>query len=101
MNKSLKGVQVCRGALQVNHLLFAYDSLIFYKVESSSSLWLPEILKEYALALGQCINLEKSAMIFSKNVKREVQTEIESIWGSTTSQQYEKYLGLSPNHWEI
>lgn len=33
-------------------------------------------------------------MVLSNNVKGEVQAEIESIWRCTTSQQYDKYLGL-------
>lgn len=49
LNNSLKGIKVCRSALEVNHLLFANYSLIFYKANMPSSPKLLEILKDYEL----------------------------------------------------
>ncbi|XP_041011508.1 uncharacterized protein LOC121255312 [Juglans microcarpa x Juglans regia] len=38
----------------------------------------------------------KTSMVFSKNVDKDLQTEIMQLWGGSSTQQYEKYLGLPP-----
>ncbi|KAF5451602.1 hypothetical protein F2P56_026695 [Juglans regia] len=54
------------------------------------------LLDDYEKASGQCINKEKTSMVFSKNVDEGLKTEIMQLWGGSSTQQYEKYLGLPP-----
>lgn len=63
----------------VNHLLFANNSLIFYKATKLESKMLLSTLHTYALALGQCIYTDKTKKIFSKNVKVEARDEIMAL----------------------
>lgn len=55
-----------------------------------------KLLQECESALGQCINIDKTTMMFSKNITPATQTEIMAIWTNDTLKQYEKYLGLPP-----
>lgn len=48
LDKCLKGVRVCRGAPMINHLLFADNSLIFWKSNLETSQQLLDLLKKYA-----------------------------------------------------
>lgn len=73
LENSLQGIRVCRGAPSMNHPLFADDSLIFCKADSLSSQKILNIISQYAKALGQCINTEKTTMVFSRNAKREIE----------------------------
>lgn len=91
--KSLIGIKVCRGAPSVYHLLFTNNNLIFCKAGNVSSQQVLNLLNWYAQASGQCINTDKTTMVFSKNVKRDVKEEIMARWGYWDTK-YEKYLGL-------
>ena len=41
------GVRVCQGAPSINHLLFADDSLLLFKIESGSAEYLQNIISLY------------------------------------------------------
>lgn len=60
----------------MNHLLFADDNLIFCKVDNTSIYYLQDVLNQYARDSEQYINIEKTIMIFSQNVRREVKDEV-------------------------
>ena len=61
------GVRICPTAPVVSHLLFADDSVLLLKAKREEAEALREILDLYESCSGQCINLEKSAIMFSKN----------------------------------
>lgn len=96
MEKSLKGISVCQGAPIINHLLFADDSLIFWEATIEASNSLLKILDEYAHAFSQCINIDKTSMVFSRNVKDVDKSQISTMWSYCEMKQCEKYLGLLP-----
>ena len=48
----IRGVQVCKRAPSISHLLFAYDSFIFCKVGTSEAQKLKVILEAYRKAPG-------------------------------------------------
>ncbi|XP_042944657.1 uncharacterized protein LOC122278542 [Carya illinoinensis] len=96
LNSMIPGIQICRGAPAINHLLFADDSVIFCKADVQTNLELQRILKRYELASGQKLNMDKTSMVFSSNVSAPMQEEIRNMWGGSAIQQYEKYLGLPP-----
>lgn len=81
VNKSLMGISECCGAPTINHLLFTNDSLMFYKENEVASNNLLKILNEYAKVWGQCINMDKTTIIFSRNVKEANKTAISAMWG--------------------
>lgn len=49
---------------------------------------------KYEKASSQKINMDKTSMVFSKNVKPKVQVDILQMWMVRSVQHYEKYLGL-------
>lgn len=95
VDKSIQGIKICKGLPYVNHLLFADDSVIFYKANVCSNQKILKIFNHYTLASGQKINTDKTAMVFSHNVSKRCRDEIQSLWGGVFNQQYEKYLSLS------
>ena len=52
---------------KISHLLFADDSLLFCQASKKETQEVLEILKLYAEASGQCINMEKSSVYFNSN----------------------------------
>ena len=66
IGRTLHGVSISRNAPKITNLLFADDSLIFSRASSMEINTIFEILQVYAKASGQCINLEKSSVYFSK-----------------------------------
>ena len=53
-----------------------------------------EILQVYAGASGQCINLEKSLVYFSRNTPVEQKNWIKNSLGVKEVDRFETYLGL-------
>ena len=61
-----------RGALRVSHLLFADDSIIFYRAFVEDCDRVIKVLEDYENDSGQKLNKEKTSLFFSKNTKEEV-----------------------------
>ena len=53
-----------------------------------------EVLHLYAVLFGQCINLEKSSIYFSSNVKAERRQGIKDLLGVKEVERFESYLSL-------
>ncbi|RVX07677.1 putative mitochondrial protein [Vitis vinifera] len=75
----LHGCSVARGAPTVSHLFFVDDSYLFFKATESESRSLKQILLRYQNLSSQEINLNKSALIFSRNTDDVVKRGICSI----------------------
>ncbi|XP_028068804.1 uncharacterized protein LOC114271378 [Camellia sinensis] len=90
----LTGVAVCRGSPRVSHLLFADDSLLFGAANMQELVVVQDILGKYELVSGQKINLEKSAICFSKNVGIDIQAGLRNAMGVGNLVDSGKYLGL-------
>ena len=67
-NKRISGMRICRQGPSLTHLFFADDSLIFCKANEQQAIELMRVLQVYAAASGQLINLDKSSILFSKNM---------------------------------
>jgi hypothetical protein len=92
----ITGLPVVCGGLQINHFFFADDSLLFCKVNVEEWASIQEILSLYEKALGQKLNRKKTSLFFSRNTKQETKEFILSIAGVTSSNSYERYLGVPP-----
>ena len=90
----IKGVSMCRRALRITNLLFANDSLLFFQANKQEVKEVTEILKLYAAASGQCINLEKSSVYFSGNTPMEQKNWIKDALGVKEVDRFDSYLGL-------
>jgi hypothetical protein len=65
-SSELSGIKVVPTAPMVSHLLFADDSLLFFKANRESAAVVKDILQIYCDASGQQINVQKSSIHFVK-----------------------------------
>ena len=92
--KKINGISICRGCPSVTHLLFADDSLLFWKVDRGEVCLLTKILDLYEATSGQKINSEKSSVTFSHNTSLKTRNDVLSILGPMQDSRRWKYLGL-------
>jgi len=64
---TIQGLKVCRSAPAVSHLLFADDSLLFFKADERQTRAVKDALSRYCKATGQLINFDKCSVLFNKN----------------------------------
>lgn len=93
---NIKGVAVSKGAPSVSHLLFADDSIIFFRASMLECDKVLKVLEDYERDSGQKLNKEKISLYFSKNTDKEVQEQVKQKFGAKIVRHHEKYLGLPP-----
>lgn len=84
LNKSmvvdgLAPVVICRNAPAISHLLFADDSLLFFRASVDQVTIVKDVLTMYAMAMGQLINPSKCSILFSRNCSTTISQEVKSI----------------------
>lgn len=94
---SLQGIRVSRGSPHINHLLFADDTMFFLKTNKESRMALKNILSRYKEAYGQCINVDKSAITFSRKAPASLKQAVKDDLQIHKEGGVGKYLGL-PEH---
>jgi hypothetical protein len=87
-------LKVCRRVPGVSHLLFADDSLLFFKANVEQANRVKDILEVYAASTGQLINPNKCSIMFGKAFPQETQNEIKTVFLLTQETFESKYLGL-------
>ncbi|OMO64558.1 hypothetical protein CCACVL1_21676 [Corchorus capsularis] len=97
----VQGVAVCRAAPRVAHLLFANDSLLFANdsllfaraniLEADNIM---ELLRQYEVASGQCVNIDKSTIYFSNDTDMARREVIKQRLGVSRMLAGDRYLGL-------
>ncbi|KAA3454343.1 reverse transcriptase [Gossypium australe] len=92
----IKGVKASRNGPTITHLLFADDCIVFAEATDTGAISLKQILREYAMTTGQCVNFDKSTVFFSKNTPESEKTAVLQILTIRISNDIERYLGL-PN----
>jgi hypothetical protein len=90
----LNGIKVAPLAPMVSHLLFADDSLLFFRANRENALVIKEVLDTYCRASGQQINMEKSSIHFAKGVRQQNRDEIKSLLEVYNEALSEKNLGM-------
>ena len=90
----VRGITVAPNAPEVNHLLFADDSLLFFEATDASATRIEELLRIYCNASGQRVNMDKSSIFFSKGVPDAARNSIKNILSVHNESLTEKYLGL-------
>ena len=78
----------------VSHLLFADDSLLFFRANRESAEKIKEVLDVYCQASGQRINTDKSSIHFAKGCSQTLRGEIKDILDVQNEALSEKYLGM-------
>ena len=78
----------------VSHLLFADDTLLFFKAEKEEAQKVQEVLNTYANATGQFINPAKCSALFGTACALDKQEAVRTTLNIGTVTFEEKYLGL-------
>lgn len=74
-------IKITRTTPSINHLLYAYDLIIFYRVNSQSIEALKNILYSFGRASGLYKNDQKSEIRFSPSTSRDKGLETERMLG--------------------
>ena len=90
----LSGIKVATSALMVSHLLFADDSLLFFRANRESAEEIKEVLNIYCHASGQRVNIYKSSIHFAKGCSQALRGETKDILDVQNEALSEKYLGM-------
>jgi hypothetical protein len=90
----MKGVRVCPEAPSVNHLLFADDTLLLFKIDSQSTSHLQHILSLYEDCSRKMINKEKCSIMFNNNTREEVKAAVMHSLDIRAEARTERFLGL-------
>ena len=91
---TIQGLKVCRSAPTVSHLLFADDSLLFFKADERQTRAVKDALSRYCKATGQLINFDKCSVLFNKNQAEVVMDAVKSELNIHRGTFEAKYLGL-------
>ena len=83
-----------RQAPGISHLLFADDSMLFFKGSIDQAVVIKNILTEYEKGTGQLLSPHKCSMMFGKKCSLENQVAIMVILKITVDGFKDKYLGL-------
>jgi hypothetical protein len=78
----------------VTHLFFADDSVLLIKANEEEAKDRRDTLDLYENCSGQCINAEKSAIMFSKNCRHQKRVAVKAALAIQRDAWNEKYLGL-------
>jgi hypothetical protein len=93
-NDQEKGIVVAKNAPKISHLLFADDSLLFFKANANGAEEIKMLLNAYCDASGQRINYEKSSIFFSKKCSNNLKEAVKEKIHVSNEALTERYLGL-------
>jgi len=89
----LKGIQVGRDGLQISHLQFADDTLVFCEAEEQYVRVIKGIFLTYQAFSGLCVNYKKSTLVALGKEEAWIE-HVQEILGCSTTQLPIQYLGL-------
>ena len=78
---ALKGIKIATGCPNINHLLFADDTMFFCKANGKNVRVLKKILATYESVSGQLINAHKSSISFSRKTSQTTREDIKQTHG--------------------
>jgi hypothetical protein len=87
-------IKVCRNAPGISHLLFADDTLIFFRAIPKEAARVKHVIKVFEEGTRQLINPNKCSISFANSCSQEVQHQIRDILPVGDSDFEDKYLGL-------
>lgn len=91
--KEWRPIKMGRRGVEVSHLLFADDLLLFYEASIEQMQKVLKVLEAFGDMSGQKLNVQKTSIFFSKNTDRRVQNEICKLAGFKRMENLGRYLG--------
>ena len=74
------GVNIAPQAEKIPYLLFADDSLLFWKASFQTTFTLKGVLDSFCLQSRQLVNFHKSSIVFSQHTPRQVKLHVAGIF---------------------
>jgi hypothetical protein len=90
---ALRELVVCRNAPGVSHLLFADDTLLFFRASTGQAEVVKEILSTYGKCTGQQINPAKCSIMFNEKMQPALKEQVKSILQVEKDVLDARYLG--------
>ncbi|KAF7815107.1 ribonuclease H [Senna tora] len=90
-----KGIKIARQAPRINHLLYADDSIVFFKADLESCNYLYTTVSLFGQVSGLRLNLSKCEIKFSPNTPHKFAKMMASILHSKVTEKISKYLSGS------
>ena len=97
-SKSLVGMKLGKDCPVLSLSFFADDSIFFPNANKENGMVMKEILQKFCEGFGQLVNLNKSSIIFSKNVSEQKKEEIANEMQMVIAENPRKYLRI-PSFW--
>ena len=89
---NLSGISVASSAPSMNHLLFAYDSMLLFKANVEGANVVSNLMDTYCSASGQLINNNKFSIFYIPEVVRDSVKNTLNVQRESLS---DKYMGMS------
>ena len=93
--KKIKGITVGKNGIPFTHLLFADDSLFFFKIDKTTPTNLKNSILWYCAVSSQCINFSKPDLFCSSNTPQEVKEALAFSVQVNLVLKPGKYLGIN------
>ncbi|XP_033138739.1 uncharacterized protein LOC117129289 [Brassica rapa] len=87
-------MRITRTCPSVSHLLFADDSIFFCMAEPRECEEVMKVVRKYGKASSQCINFDKSSLLFGKRINANTRQEIKDALGIRNEGGMGTYLGI-------
>ncbi|KAF7844182.1 ribonuclease H [Senna tora] len=91
--KLWKGIKIGRNATPITHLMYADDTLLFFEAKDFNLRAVNSVLNEYADMAGQKMNISKSFLVFSPNIRHNNKREMANFFNLKFHATLGKYLG--------
>jgi hypothetical protein len=90
----ISGIKVSRRAPSITHLLFANDSLLFFKLGTAQATKISELLALFEKRNGQKLSPAKCSILVREGASQELITKVRSILNVEHADFDARYLGL-------
>jgi hypothetical protein len=97
-NNMITPKKICRNAPGISHLLFADDSLLFFKATPEEAGRVKQVIEEYASSMGQLINSAKCSIFFGDSCPNATREAVKEVLHVQHEAFDAKYLGLPTPH---
>jgi hypothetical protein len=91
---NIEELKICRRGPGISHLLFADDSLLFFKAKADQARKINTALRAYEASTGQLLSPTKCSLMLGQKVTEEEGAMVASILNVQNISFEEKYLGL-------
>jgi hypothetical protein len=92
---NIQELQICRRSPGISHLLFADDSLLFFKANMEQASKINVVLPTYVASTGQLLSPAKCSLMLDQKCSIEDGKAVDRVLNVENTSFDDKYLGLS------